>query len=373
MDCVNNYLILFADLVGSTEVAVEVSPPFYAQTYVASYHWAARQALKYVRSKTVFPGERFGKTIKILKIAGDEVLSFMPLSAEKGLSQKDRKKQHEDIVASAVAFAYVTKLYWLMGPYNLLRMLGNHFPRDMATGIHIGPAATVPTVDKKEQIASLHINVAKRVESKARDGTESRIFASYEVYDRFEGWLSRVRRSAGIKDRSPLSFTNFCLRKELDKIKGVPKKLQLLELKWPTNDAELTGLLKQLVDTPEKEDIATEKAARFLAENFFFHPKKLFSYGKGNTSAISYDKSLGYNATDYIDNWFKAVKQLNKLFFDECWLVLNCYLVSCSLLRHKDVKKTNRTKYQNIAKEILVRLKSLMDREAMETPVASSR
>lgn len=358
MDNSGNYLILFADLIGSTEVAVEVAPSFYAQTYVSSYHWAARRAMAFVESKAVFPSERFSKVIRNIQIAGDEVLSFTPLDDENDSSK-------EDIVASAIAFAYVTKLYWLVSPYNLRRMIGRQFPRDMAVGIHIGPAAIVPAAENKERIASLHINVTKRVEGKARDGKESRIFASYEVYDHFDKWLRRVKKSGGIKDRSPLSFTFLDPREDLDKVKGMPKKLQLLELKWPANDPDLTTLLKQLADTPEQEDIETEKAARFLAENFLLYPKNPFSYDKGKTSAISYNRSeLGSNAVGYINKWFESVKELNKLFFDECWLVLNCYLLSCSLLRYKGINQSNINRYQRIAKNILLpRLKDLMERQ----------
>lgn len=360
MDNSGNYLILFADLIGSTEVAVEVTPSFYAQTYVSSYHWAARRAMTFIKSKAVFPSERFKDVIKNFRIAGDEVLSFTPLDAVEDITK-------EDIVASAIAFAYVTKLYWLVSPYNLQRMIGRQFPRDIAVGIHIGPAAVVPTSKNKKQIASLHINATKRVEGKARGGKESRIFASYEVCDHFNKWLCRVEKKegGGIKNRSPLSFTHLEPREDLDTVKGMPKKIQLLELKWPANDSNLTDLLDQLADTPKQEDIDTEKAARFLAKNFLLYPKNPFSYDKGKTSAISYNRSeLGYNATGYINKWFEAVKELNKLFFDECWLVLNCYLLSCSLLRYKDIKPSNIKRYQKIAKNILlIRLMDLMERQ----------
>jgi len=355
-----NYLILFADLIGSTEVAVEVAPSFYARTYVSSYHWAARRAMAYIKNKAIFSSERFTTTINTIYIAGDEVLSFTPLDAEDDISNKH-------IVASAIAFAYVTKLYWLVSPYNLRRMIGRQFPRDMAVGIHIGPAAMVPTVenDDREQIASLHINVTKRVEGKARDGKDSRIFASYEVSDHFDKWLRSVKKSGGIKDRSPLSFTFLHPREHLDTLKGLPKKLQLLELKWPADDPDLTTLLKYLGDTPEQQDIEAEKGARVLAENLLLYPKHPFSYDEGRTSAISYNRSeLGSDAVGYINKWFESVKELNKLFFDECWLVLNCYLLSCSLLRYNGITQSNIERYQHITRNILLpRLLDLMEKQ----------
>jgi len=362
---IGNYLILFADLVGSTEVAVEVDPSFYAKTYVASFHWAARRAMEFIKSKKVFKHEQFKKTIQDtdIRIAGDEALSFTLLDYAKLTDIK-----REDIVASAIAFAYVTKLYWLASPYNLRRMIGKQFPRDLAVGIHIGPADVVPSLDtQKKEIASLHINMAKRIEGKARDGQESRIFASYEVHEHFTKRIARVKKKAkGIKERSPLSFTKFLDRKQLDVVKGIPKKVRLLELDWPPKDKDFEKLLKELIKTPGKTESETEEAASFLAGNFFCpNQSNLFNYEEPMRPAIDYDYSrLGLTVQDYIKNWFDAVEQLDKLFFDECWLVLNCYLLSCSLLRHPLVKKKDRDKYLLITKNSLFpRLKELMKKK----------
>lgn len=363
MSDIGNYLILFADLVGSTDVAVEVAPSFYAQTYVASFHWATKRAMRFIKSKKVFPSERFSKIIQKVKIAGDEVISFTLLD-DIQLTEKER----EDIVASAIAFAYVTKLYWLASPYNLCRMVGKQFPRDLAVGIHIGPAAPVPMESKLIDIASLHINMAKRIEGKARDGQESRIFASYEVNENFEKWLARVKKEAkSIKKRSPLSFTKFSPRIQFDEIKGVPKKVQLLELDWPPENQEFKELLKGLTETLGKQDSETKKAAPFLAENFM-PPKYIpFIYPRYEKPAIVYKHlRLGSSVAEYIENWFNAVSKLDKLFFDECWLVLNCYLLSCSLLQHPSVKQEKQTskRYLSITKDSLFpRLEELMKKK----------
>ena len=366
MSDIENYLILFADLVGSTEVAVEVPPAFYSQTYVASYHWAARRAMIFVQDKTVFPKERFTATIKTIRVAGDEMLTFTPLAIAEDAATEAR----EDIVASAVSLAYMTKLYWLASPYNLRRMLGKQFPRDVAVGIHIGPAAPVTAADT-EQIASLHINVAKRIEGHARSGGESRIFASYEVADLFHGWCRRMSGpNIDVRDRSPLSFTKFQPQSHRHKVKGMSKKLQLLELEWNVKDQEsLLYLLQVLTKTLDTEDAATEEAASFLAENFLPNGDILFSEGNGGCAAVVYDPELGQNAIAYIASWFNAVTRLNKLFFDEQWLVLNCFLVSCSFIRHRALGAANRKEYLIITRGILDRYKELLNIQ----PLAENR
>jgi len=362
MSDIENYLILFADLVGSTEVAVEVPPAFYSQTYVASYHWAARRAMNFVEDTNVFPKERFKATIRPIHVAGDEVLSFTPLD----IADDTDREAREDIVASAVSLAYVTKLYWLASPYNLRRMLGKQFPRDVAVGIHIGPAAPVKRSDT-EQIASLHINVAKRIEGRARSGGESRIFASYEVADLFHGWTKRVSGpDVDVGDRSPLSFTKFRPRCRPQQVKGISKKLQLLELEWNAEDQDsLLYLLEVLTTTPDTEDADTEGAASFLAENFLPSGDVLFPEGDGGGAAVVHDAELGTTPTEYIACWFRAVTRLNKLFFDEPWLVLNCFLVSCSFLRHRALGAEDRREYSIVTRAILDRYKQLLKIQAL--------
>ncbi len=106
MEKANNYLILFADLIGSTEVASEAIPSFFAQNYIASYHWAARRAEEFIKKKTIFSHDKFKKTIDKIKVVGDEVASFSRMDELPDCNIE----AEEDMVASAVAFAYVTEL-----------------------------------------------------------------------------------------------------------------------------------------------------------------------------------------------------------------------------------------------------------------------
>lgn len=355
MSSSDNYLILFADLVGSTDVASEVPPSFYAETYVASFHWAARKAEKFVKSKA-FRRDTFTRTIGPIQVAGDEVLSFTSID----LAPPDdaTRIESEDTVASAVSFAYVTKLYWLASPYNLRRMLDRQFPRDVAVGIHLGPAALVPDPEQPStQIASLHLNVAKRIEKLSRSGHESRIFASYDVAEMFGAWARRHDQWPP-QERAPLTYTTFEGCPFVEPVKGLPKPIRVHELAWPPSDENaLMNLLRLMTETPDSPDIDAEDAARVLAEQYL-DSDSFFQYDTG-ALAVRCEVPNSETVQDYIARWFEAVSGPTKLFFDECWLVLNAFLISCSFMRHKAIKSQQRKEYKAIAEGLLARLRKL--------------
>jgi class 3 adenylate cyclase len=356
MTTTDNYLILFADLVGSTDVASEVTPSFYAETYVASFHWATSKAWDFIQTKDIYQQESFTATIDQIRVAGDEVLSFTKIDFSS--TDSNIRRKCEDIVASAVSFAYMTKLYWLASPYNLRRMHGQQFPRDVAVGIHLGPAALVPDREKSNsQIASLHLNVAKRIEGLSRSGHESRIFASYDVAEMFKSWASRYD-NRDHNERAPLTYTTFEDRLFVEPVKGLPKPIHVHELAWPTSgDDPLINLLTQMNLTVEEDDLETEKAARFFAEHYL-KSESFFQYDTG-ALAVRCEIPNADTVEKYIAYWFDAVSGPTKLFFDECWLVLNSFLISCSFLRHKKVASADQKKYIAIANMLLKRLREL--------------
>lgn len=350
----SHYLILFCDLVGSTEVAVEASPLFFARTYIASFHWAAYKALKFVQECQTFGDANFSRKIDKIHIAGDEVHAFIPLDFTWA------PRDLEDLVASTISFAYVTKLFWLAAPYNLQRMLRHQFPRDISVGIHIGQAAPVQNSEDSD-VAGLHINVTKRIESKARDAKESRIFASRDVTEIFERWRRRTEWIPR-ESRPPLWLTNFFPQPPISG-KGVPKKLEVLELgqaKGRLND--FADLVQQLEDTPETVDVSAESAVRIMAEIFIPPGLAIF---KDDAATLSIDHELAEVNTveGYIDKWFRAIDMLPKIFLDERWLLFNCFLVSCALIRHTSVGRDKRPEYQRIGKTVVARLGELIERQ----------
>jgi class 3 adenylate cyclase len=345
-----NYLLLFADLIGSTEVASETPASIFSRNYISSFHWAAKKAEIFIKTKKLlFKKQTFARTIDKIKIAGDEVLSFTRI--DQGIDSV----QLEDMVASAVAFAVVTKLCWLFAPYNLRRILDKHFPREIAVGIHIGPVVEVPIENGEDtQIASLHINVTKRIETLAREGSESRIFVSSDVVEKFNGWLER-HKNDDVKYCSPISFAEFKEQENKVSVKGVSKKLRLYELVLPSKSkGKLDNLMLELIKTPTTIDADLEDASEFFAKEFF--EKELFKY-KNNIQAIDIANLRIHSIEDYIELWFNVVTNQTELFSDEEWFILNCLLISGSLSRHDKVKRQF-DKYVGIMTSIYKKLKA---------------
>jgi class 3 adenylate cyclase len=347
-------LIIFGDLVGSTEVAVEASPSFFARTYIASFHWAAHKALQFVEECQVFGDADFSEKISDIKIAGDEVHAFIPLDPEWQTSSK----RLQDLVASTISFAYVAKLYWLAAPYNLQRMLGRQFPRDISVGLHIGRAAPVQNSGTSD-VAGLHINMTKRIESQARDAKESRILASRDVTEIFEKWRKR-HEDLDPARRPPLWFTRFFERPPISG-KGLPRKLGVLELgQAETRPDDLLFLVRQLATTPETVDVPAEMAVRIMAETFIPHNQPLFD-DQAKSISVKYEIPDALVAESYIEKWFSAIDLLPKIFLDEPWLLFNCFFVSWALIRHPAVNSEQRKRYVRIGDAVFSRLRKMLE------------
>ena len=328
MPTTGNYLILFADLIGSTEVATEALPSVFTELYIASFQWAARQAYQFVLERGVFPGQDFTETLDAPRIQGDEVFSFTKLD-----DLTDPQK--EDCVASAVAFAKVIKLMWLAGPYNVQRITDKQFPRGISIGLHIGPAGRVlvPAGDS-EQIAGIHINIAKRIEGAAKEGSESRIFASSDVKRCFAAWVAR-HDSIPEHCKAVISLCEFRPCVGMSDLKGLPRKVQLFELMGMVKIAKLAqAQLHALKTTPETNDQGAETVAAKLAQAFL--PPGMTPFSRDNTPMVVHSLRSAETNAGYIAKWFEAVGQPMHLFFDEAWLLMNAFFVSASLARHSD-------------------------------------
>lgn len=349
------YLILFADLIGSTEVASEQSPNTYSRTYIASFRWAANRAIDYIRQDVWSKNKKlnFNKRIEKITIIGDEVFSIKKLlsatTADTDSGKTAIDDQNSDIVASAVLFAYLIKLYWFVSPYNLNRLLGNQFTRDISVGIHIGPAG--PLIKDKhddgdDDVAGLHINIAKRIETLARDGTSTRIFASEDVNHHFGKWRKRFL-SVRYQDQALLTFMQFDKFGDRHFIKGLPRSIEVFELKWVTNNNDLLLMLKEFTSFRfDTQDLEAEDVLQKLGKAFFrrvdktdntkllseavdFGSLKLITEANSDTTenAIDYAKR-------YIENWFDAVRNPPKVFLDELFISTSYFIISCALYRY---------------------------------------
>jgi len=75
----SDYLILFGDLIGSTEVASEASPSTFSKLYIASFYLAMKCAKRYIE-EPMFPAVPFTKIIEGINLSGDEVFSFTEIT-----------------------------------------------------------------------------------------------------------------------------------------------------------------------------------------------------------------------------------------------------------------------------------------------------
>jgi len=321
-----DYLIVFADLISSTEVAVELDPENYAKEYIASFNWSVLRAEEFVRMRIehAHPRLHFEPAIQGVDPRGDEAICFQSIDATAGA------RDGPDLVASAVAWAYVTKLFWMAAPYNLRRIVKHQFPRDIAFGLHIGPAAIVPCT-KKEAIASLHINMTKRIESEAREGGCSRIFASVDVIEKFQEWQYQIEHVVPKNQLPPLYYTGFEPREPLrpNTLKGLSIPVELWELVpevfLPKNLPYLFGGVGHLVDPNSVAGVM----AKGMAETFF---GTCFFHGADNELAIKFEIPGINDPKTYVDTWFSALEGRTRLFMGEPWTLFNCYFISCAFI-----------------------------------------
>ncbi len=341
----DNYLILFGDLIGSTEVASEASPDIFSKLYIGSFHLAVECAKVFLERDDVFPEVPFLKTLEEIKISGDEVLSFSNISYVTAAEKVD-------LIASAVTFAFVLKVFWMASPYNLFRLSERKFPRDIAVGIHTGPAERIFD-NKDDLIAGLHINVAKRLETLARSGSHSQIFVSDDIEYSFAGWLEEPR-TLDIKKSPPILFTCFEPVRTPLNLKGIPVKVSPFELRMDLKNEKPKELFNLIKETPNEPDAQAERAAGILEETLFITMSKF-------TSLLEKIKDLK-DPRKYIDCWFSSIDSIPHLFFSDLWTEMVGFFISCGFVRHEGLDKAKRAEYEDVTKNIYEKLLDSIER-----------
>ena len=344
----SDYLILFGDLIGSTEVASEASPAVYSKLYVGSFHLAVKCAAGFLRlSPPPFPEVQFSKVIDEGHLGGDEILSFTRVPSA-------NLDELVDAVGSAVAFALVLKMCWLAAPYNLKRLRERKFPRDIAVGIHIGPAEPVDD-EHDSDIAGLHINVSKRLETAARSGGESRIFASDDVARYFRAW-SRKHEHKELLKKPPLLFTEL-IRRELPlDLKGIPVRVKPHELILKREHIQnFWKLVEQIHSSPEDVNVHSEKAAKDLSGLFIDN-----LFGSSESQVSHWDVT---DPKSYIESWFNAVRPVSLIFFNDLWTVLTAFFLSCGFRRHPSCDESKFRTYRELTHDLRERLEEIAQNE----------
>jgi len=150
-------IVLFADLVGSSEVANSLSPEDYWIRYVSNFHAAVSIAQEKARLDR--PTCRF-------ELTGDECAIFSPWRNDKSLAVR---------VHEIFRFTYILKATWFISPFNITRMSDHKTPREIAVGAHCGTLMkfNTPKLQSRYKDGPWYLghttNVAKRIESISRE------------------------------------------------------------------------------------------------------------------------------------------------------------------------------------------------------------
>ena len=139
-------LILFADIIGCSEISQEKGVKEYSEI-IDQFTKSAQNAYtisgidwwhKYSESLNCGPLQ----TIET-KMAGDEIAIFLHPNHKKLREQFKLEAPKVDMDEIAlrrlILFALALKLYWLLSRYNLDRLKNSKPPRDIGIGIHVGP------------------------------------------------------------------------------------------------------------------------------------------------------------------------------------------------------------------------------------------
>lgn len=157
-------LILFADLVGSSEVGNTLTPEEYWDEYVSNFYAAVKVAQKMAKLPETPQCH--------VRLVGDGCEIFYredtPTPAPDWFLT--------DQVHKIVRFTYILKALWFVSPFNIRRMEDHKSPREIAVGAHCGTILEI-VKPKEEGTAYVNdpwflghtINVARRIESISRD------------------------------------------------------------------------------------------------------------------------------------------------------------------------------------------------------------
>ncbi|HEO64348.1 MAG TPA: hypothetical protein ENI73_00610 [Spirochaetes bacterium] len=223
----SQYIIIFCDLVGSSEVATEVSPDDYAK-YIQSFYFAGTAALKFAYEI----GWKEERHSLLRETTGDELLIM------KKIVDIDQD------IFTALAFVYTFKLYWLMSAYTVKKILNHRPPREISFGLHVGDMARV---GESEKWVSYDINIAKRVEGISREGVSSNVFVTKYIAEKYSQWRREhiFTNMNQLENIRVLSCTDF-LTAEAKKLRGISGQVYVCEAIPKFNDPTAQAVFKAI-------------------------------------------------------------------------------------------------------------------------------
>ena len=343
------YIIIFCDLVNSSEVAAELSPDDYANNYIKSFYFTGLTALNYMKKK-------YTKTWMDThsRLVGDEIVVFMRI--------KDIDNPIDE-VRQAVTFVYTLKLYWLFSPYIIERVIKNKMPREISCGIHVGHISKIiPNINFKGEVnfgkyASYEINVAKRVESYSRKGNTSYIFATHYISSHFSSWQKKHMNENRLKkDRNNLQLLG-CVDFDAPlsvELKGVASNIDIAELNSRAEGCD--HILRDFLDLDES--FSSVKTMIFWFENISKQNNKNNAFIPEKKDRYYFNKFI-YNTTE-LDKYISCLNFLTKCSAN-IWFHFNILYITQALKKNVlIVKRIN--KHDNMLRKIAENFSRLLDR-----------
>ncbi len=290
----NLYLIIFCDLVKSSEVATELSLEEYAR-YVQSFYFAGFSALNFANQI----GWKDESHLVEVDYTGDELLVMKKIN-----------DINNDIFTS-LAFVYTFKLYWLLSAYTVKKVLNRRLPREISFGLHIGELAKVGNSSK---YVSYDINIAKRVEGVSREGLSSNIYVTKYIAEVFSRWRrSHIQKyKDDVKMTRVISCTDFTTA-EAKRLEGISGQVYVCEA-IPRFDEEIPQKIFQAINEKNEEyrsykgllDCIANLAYNFKSNEWRDEKHSFFAAdGTLNVSIIQeYCENIGFLSRSSANRWF---------------------------------------------------------------------
>lgn len=332
------HLALFCDLIGSSDIAAEVSQNEFAKI-ISSYYECCELSKQHLlsffqlrKSNKIHVSRWIDAFENRAKFIGDEFMLLVPIDSEKDLGFE---------ITSALVFSLNLKMYWHLSDYNCKRFIDRKFPRDISVGMNadeVTPIAIKHNNNCKLEFVGYPIHVAKRIESITRSGSSSLVFMSQLCAMHYKKF--RLNRMISIKaNKTPIGLIDALGFYPFDSVslKGIVGSTFVTEMKpqFSYMDVSLHSILEQIFRIGTGNPLEEDKILTHMFDSF------LLSF-KNN------EKLFGVLLSQLKESPENIIRQLIRSAFSTSnpWYEFEMYYLSCILhycalnLNHKSLDES---------------------------------
>lgn len=158
-------VILFTDLVNSTNIADNLPPKIYVEKILKPYQVLARKLIDYLFLD-------WGDFPHIKEVRGDEVFIIRSV---------DNDSEAGEVISRYIQFFILLRASWYLEDYNQERITNYREPIDIGAGINYGMGVVEVDDLKKPTFSGYEINKGKRIEGLSRFGSDFKIVISHSA------------------------------------------------------------------------------------------------------------------------------------------------------------------------------------------------